>query len=244
MTTSQELPAARSIDWVRGCVDGYTSKDVQPMEVYCSDAMRAAGYEWAIKFADDCGYTGMRLLQSTQKDGEPAAWYVVIDGAELPEDSEQLLEIAIDHVITEDGGEFGVPIYGWDACIGKRDTHSTHMCVDKQEADIIAKVCGLRFEDEPEQPKQTQQQQHWEALVTKAHAALHAYVKSTEAEEWSAEAEAAQDEAITAMRAAGYEVEEDEELMRYCLKATDEECAEATSAHFWKWCMAKRKEEK
>lgn len=51
-------------------------------------------------------------------------------------------------------------------------------------------------------------------------------------EEFDYEAERAADYAICAMRAAGFDWETDKDLVRYCLKATAEECALATRDAF------------
>tara|TARA_R100000655_G_scaffold14716_6_gene33120 strand:+ start:2308 stop:2934 length:627 start_codon:yes stop_codon:yes gene_type:complete len=71
------------------------------------------------------------------------------------------------------------------------------------------------------------QQQKIEAALT----ALNSYVEASKQDAL----EDVQDHALSAIRDAGYDWEADEQLMHYCLKATDEECAEATLLHFKRW---------
>ncbi len=53
--------------------------------------------------------------------------------------------------------------------------------------------------------------------------------------DWTLEQEGAQMIALSAIADAGFDYEADEDLMRYCLKATDVEAAEATLLHFTRW---------
>ena len=77
--------------------------------------------------------------------------------------------------------------------------------------------------------------QNQEQKIEAATKALNDYVEASKADDWTEELEMAQDCALSAMRDAGYDWEGDEELMRYCLKATDNEAAEATLLHFTRW---------
>ena len=77
--------------------------------------------------------------------------------------------------------------------------------------------------------------QNQEQKIEAATKALNTYVEASKADDWTEELEMAQDCALSAMRDAGYDWEGDEELMRYCLKATQEECADATREHFLRW---------
>ena len=83
------------------------------------------------------------------------------------------------------------------------------------------------------------QQQKIEA-ATKA---LNTYVEASKADDWTEELETAQGCALSAMRDAGYDWEADEQLMHYCLKATDEECAEATLLHFKRWVEEQQRDD-
>jgi len=58
--------------------------------------------------------------------------------------------------------------------------------------------------------------------------------------DWTPEVESAQMIALSDIEDAGYDWEADEDLMRYCLKATDVEAAEATLLHFTRWVEAQQ----
>jgi len=76
-------------------------------------------------------------------------------------------------------------------------------------------------------------------LIAEAAEALRRNVQVTEAagDDWTDEVENAQDAGLCAAARAGYDWEDDAELVRYCLKATQLECATETLRRFQMWAQ-------
>ena len=77
--------------------------------------------------------------------------------------------------------------------------------------------------------------QNQEQKIEAATKALNTYVEASKADDWTDELEMAQYEALSAAARAGWDWEDDAVLVKFCLKATQDECADATRKHFLRW---------